>query len=98
MQVQRAGYSRFFAGERERPSKAGGGAKGRPKAAPLGLEAFEVGETLHKFLGAVVGEADGQAAFLVFAIHGDDGAHAVGLVAHADADQRMGSAASATWA
>ena len=54
----------------------------------------KIGKALDQFLGAVTGEADGQLALFVFAVDADDGADAVGGMAHALADQRIGIAAA----
>jgi len=51
---------------------------------------FELGISGYKFFGSVIGEADRQAAIVVFAIDGDNRSDAVIGVADPLADQRIG--------
>ena len=57
--------------------------------AARGLGELEIGVAFDEFFGAVIGEADGEAAVLAFAFDADDGAQAVAGVADAFADERI---------
>ena len=52
----------------------------------------KIGVAFDELFRAVIGETHGELAVVVFAIHVDDGAHAVGWMVHALADERIAAA------
>src|ERR1700746_748268 len=52
----------------------------------------KVGEALYELFRSMIGEADGELAVIVFAIHMDDGTEAVSRVAHALTDKGIAAA------